>query len=138
MNQAPAPRSVIPLRYVESVDAMRDFYINTLGFEHLMGMVGNDGQLDFGIVQRHGAMLMLARAPSADAVTGGALEIYVEVEDVGGYHDALASRGIALAEPLVDQWWGDRNFAITDPAGHKIWFYQTVAEIQPPPGVKLV
>ena len=138
MATAPNPRSVVPLRYVKSVDTMRAFYLDQLGFQHMMGMVGADGQLDFGIVIREGAMLMLSRPQDASTVTNGALEIYVEVGDVDGYHEELRKRGVPIAKELATQWWGDRNFGVTDPAGHLLWFYQTVGEVKPPPGVKLV
>ena len=130
--------AVIPLRYVPSVDAVRQYYIDSLGFEHMMGVVGKDGQLDFSIVTRTGAMLMLARPQAPDGATAGALEIYVEVTDVDAYHAELAGRGVAIANAPETQWWGDRNFSVVDPAGHKIWFWRTVAEVQPPPGVTLI
>ena len=38
---------VMPMIVVASVDAIRNFYVDTLGFSHVMGMVGKDGQLDF-------------------------------------------------------------------------------------------
>jgi uncharacterized glyoxalase superfamily protein PhnB len=129
---------VIPLRYVQSVDAMRAFYIDRLGFQHMMGMVGADGLLDFGIVVRDGAMLMLSRPQDPGAVTNGAIEIYVEVSDVDGYHNELRGRGIPISRELTTQWWGDRNFGVVDPAGHLLWFYQTVGEMKPPQGMKLV
>ena len=37
---------VMPIIKVESVDTTRDFYVDELGFSHVMGMVGKDGQLD--------------------------------------------------------------------------------------------
>lgn len=132
------PSAVIPLRYVESVDVLRRQYMEQLGFEHMMGMVGQDGQLDFAIVLREGAMLMLARPTDPKLVTRGPLEIYVEVQDVDAYHDELVRRGIAITKPITTQWWGDRNFAITDGVGHLIWFWRTVAEVTPPPGVTLI
>lgn len=138
MNTATKPSSVMPLRYVESVDAMRDFYLDKLGFEHLMGMVGGDGRLDFAIVQRAGAMLMLSRPRDDATLTTGAVEIYIEVDDVDAYHDQLVAAGVAIREAVSTQWWGDRNFAIVDPAGHLIWFWKTVGDMQPPPGVTLV
>lgn len=138
MSQSPASRAVIPLRYVASVDAMRTFYLERLGFQHLMGMVGADGALDFGIVQREGAMLMLSRPQDAKATTTGPMEIYVEVADVDAYHAQLAKGGVAIERALTTQWWGDRNFAIVDPAGHLVWFFQTVAEMKPPQGVKMI
>ncbi len=137
MNAAATPAGVMPLRFVESVDAMRTFYLDKLGFEHLMGVVGKDGQLDFAIVQRAGAMLMLSRPQDGGTLTS-AVEIYVEAEDVDAYHDQLVGDGIAITQPLATQWWGDRNFAIVDPAGHTIWFWKTVGEMQPPAGVTLI
>lgn len=133
-----SPRAVIPLRYVQSVDRMREWYIGKLGFQHMMGLVGGDGQLDFAIVMLDGAMMMLARPENPAAVTGGPLEIYVEVADVDACHGRFAKAGLEMAKPLITQWWGDRNFAVQDPAGHLIWFYQTVGEPAPPAGVKLV
>ena len=109
MNAKPSP-AVIPLRYVASVDAVREYYLDQLGFDHMMGMVGKDGQLDFAIVVR----------------AGGPMEIFVEVEDVDGYHAELAGKGVKIANAPETQWWGDRNFSIVDPAGHTIWFWKTV------------
>lgn len=138
MNATTSASQVMPLRYVASVDAMRAFYLDRLGFEHLMGVVGDDGQLDFCIVQRDGAMMMLSRPGAAGGITQGPVEIYVQAHDVDAFHRELVGRGVAIARGIETQWWGDRNFAVIDPAGHLIWFWQTVAEMMPPPGVRLV
>jgi hypothetical protein len=39
------PAQVIPNIYVDSIEEVRDFYINQLGFAHMMGVVGQDGRL---------------------------------------------------------------------------------------------
>ncbi len=39
MSQSAAGR-VMPMITVKSVDAIRNFYVDTLGFSHVMGMVG--------------------------------------------------------------------------------------------------
>ena len=96
MNTVAKPSSVMPLRYVESVDAMRAFYLERLGFDHLMGMVGADGRLDFAIVQRAGAMLMLSRPQNGATLTSGSIEIYVEVEDVDAATEELRSAGVEI------------------------------------------
>ena len=33
--------------YVDSVEQAREFYVDKLGFTHMMGMLGKDGQMDF-------------------------------------------------------------------------------------------
>lgn len=45
---------------------------------------------------------------------------------------------MAVTEALATQWWGDRNFAVKDPYGYTLWFYQTVGAPTPPPGVTMV
>ena len=146
-----APAQVVPNLIVESVEPLRSFYLEALGFEHRMGMVGKDGKLDFCIVVRSGAMVMLNRAQGEVAgaarrhPTSRPLELYIEVADVDAYHEQVR-RQAAITDALATQWWGDRNFSVTDPYGYKIWFFQNVTDWQtlvssgkvPPPGITLV
>ena len=53
---------LMPMISVDSVDHARSFYIEKLGFSHLMGVLGKDGQLDFCTVTSGGAKIMLMRA----------------------------------------------------------------------------
>jgi uncharacterized glyoxalase superfamily protein PhnB len=138
-----APRTVMPLIAVDSVDALRGFYVEKLGFSHMMGVVGKDGEFDFCTVVRDGAKVMLMRpkepvAGTAPSGTKRPMEIYLEVADVDGLHEAVRQKGVPVTLPLATQWWGDRTFAVMDPYGYQIWFYQTVAEPKPPQGTKVV
>ncbi len=117
MSQSVAGR-VMPMIVVRSVDAIRNFYVDTLGFTHVMGMVGKDGPPSPG-----------GKQP---------VEIYLEVEDVDALHNRLKKNGVAISDPLTLQWWGDRTFKVLDPNGYEIWFYTNVAEPTPPQGAKLV
>jgi uncharacterized glyoxalase superfamily protein PhnB len=108
-----------------------------------MGVVGKDGQFDFCTVMRAGAKVMLMRPqePVEGAGPSAAkrpVEIYLEVSDVDALHDEVRKRGVRVTLPLETQWWGDRTFAVMDPYGYQIWFYQTVAEPRPPQGTKIV
>ncbi len=133
---------VMPIIGVESVDATRDFYVDKLGFTHVMGMVGKDGQLEFVTVILGGARVMFSRAPVADGGTSRAakqpVEIYLQVGDVDDYHDQVRKKGVKISDPLKVQWWGDRTFKVLDPNGYELWFYTNVAEPKPPAGAKLV
>jgi uncharacterized glyoxalase superfamily protein PhnB len=131
--------NVMPMIGVDSVDAVRDFYVDKLGFEHVMGMVGKDGQLDFVTVVRDGARIMFSRAPGAARPAGKQpVEIYLQVDNVDRYHDTVTRNGVTISDPLTMQWWGDRTFKVLDPNGYEIWFYTNVAEPTPPQGAKLV
>jgi uncharacterized glyoxalase superfamily protein PhnB len=132
---------VMPIIAVESVDAVRDFYVDKLGFQHVMGMVGKDGQLDFVTVVLGGARMMFSRAMTGNSQSPSGkkpVEIYLQVDDVDAYHTRVKKNGVKISDPLTLQWWGDRTFKVLDPNGYEIWFYTNVAEPRPPQGAKLV
>ena len=134
---------LMPMISVDSVDQVRAFYVEKLGFSHMMGMLGKDGQLDFCTVTLGGAKVMLTRTQEKmeGTSTGSSkrpVEIYLEVADVDGFHNEVKKKGVKITEALTDQWWGDRTFKVMDPVGYQIWFYQTVGEIKPPQGAKIV
>ena len=133
---------VMPIIAVGSVDAARDFYVGTLGFTHMMGVVGKDGGLDFCSVVLGEAQVMFTRGRPAAAAAGQgqpqAVEIYLEVDDVDAMHARLQKKGVKIVDPLTLQWWGDRTFKIQDPNGYVVWFYTNLSEPKPPQGMKVV
>jgi len=134
---------VMPIITVASVDATRDFYVGKLGFEHVMGVVGKDGQLDFVSVVLDGAQIMFARssspeAPPAPPAARQPVSVYVQVADVDGYHAKVTKSGVKVSDPLKLQWWGDRTFKVLDPNNYEIWFYTNVGEAKPPQGAKVI
>ena len=137
-----APKTLMPIIAVSSVDEVREFYIETLGFDHKMGVVGKDGQFDFVTIVKDGASIMFARAPQPGGKTAAAtkqpVEIYLEVDDVETYHSALKEKKVKITDPLTTQWWGDRTFKILDPNGYELWFFEQVGEPKPPQGIKIV
>src|SRR5262245_56802683 len=107
----------MPIIGVGSVDATRNFYVDRLGFSHVMGMIGKDGQLDFCTVVLGEARILLMRAPGAESAPVGKqpVEIYLEVADVDALHTTLRKSGVAISDALTLQWWGDRTFKVMDP-----------------------
>src|SRR5258707_4059659 len=98
MNKQSAPKQVMPIINVESVDKARNFYVETLGFDHVMGVLGKDGQLDFVTVVLGGARLMFSRPQGAGAAVsaGGEkkpVDIYLEGGDVDAYHAPMKEKG---------------------------------------------
>ena len=135
-------KTVVPIITVRSVDDIRSFYVETLGFDHVRGMVGKDGQLDFCTVAKDGARIMFARARGKSLSTSSEkqpVEIYLEVADVELFFVQLSKKkGVNVSDQLATQWWGDRTFKVMDPYGYEIWFYQTIGEPKPPEGMKIV
>jgi uncharacterized glyoxalase superfamily protein PhnB len=137
-----ASKAVMPMISVDSVDDLRQFYVDKLGFSHMMGVVGKDGQFDFCTVVLDGAKIMLMRPQQplngSQAAASRPVDIYLEVADVDALHEQVRKRGVPVSLPLETKWWGDRTFAVRDPYGYQVWFYQTVAEPKPPAGTKVV
>ena len=137
------PAQLMAMIYIDSVEDARSFYVDKLGFTHMMGMLGKDGLLDFCTVSLGGARIMLMR-PSEEikgttvSTEKRPVELYLEVADVEYYHEQVKKQKVKPTTSLTDQWWGDRTFTVLDPLGYQIWFYQSVAEPKLPAGAKVV
>ena len=141
MNDQPSG-NIMPILFVDSVDEMREFYMEKLGFGHMMGMLGKDGKFDICSMTLGNARIMLSRPqekiPGSAPDSSRPVTIYLEVDNVNNYHEMVENNGVPVKEPLTDQWWGDRTFMVTDPYGYSLMFYQSVGELKPPPGAKIV
>jgi len=137
-------KAVMPIVAVPSVDDIRSYYIETLGFDHVRGVVGEGGHFDFCTVAKDGARIMFARAldgsPGIKPVTvKQPVGIYLEVADVERYFGQLTENiEVKVTDRLTTQWWGDRTFKVMDPNGYEVWFYQPVGAPKPPHGMKIV
>ena len=137
------PAQLMAMINVDSVEDARSFYVDKLGFTHMMGMLGKDGLLDFCTVSLDGARIMLMRPSEGIKGTNATtekrpVELYLEVADVEDYHEQVKKRKIKPATPLTNHWWGDRTFTVLDPFGYQIWFSQNVADPKLPAGAKVV
>lgn len=56
---------------------------------------------------------------------GRGVFIYFSVDDVDKYHQELLKKGLTPSSEPTDQPWGNREFAIKDPNGYKLVFYQS-------------
>jgi uncharacterized glyoxalase superfamily protein PhnB len=55
--------------------------------------------------------------------------IYVpDGEQVDAYYNQAKAQGIAIADEIKTQYWGDRTFTVIDPSGYRIVISQTVHE----------
>lgn len=57
---------------------------------------------------------------------GAGLFLMCKVEDIDGYHQELVGKGLKPSSAPRDWPWGNREFAIKDPDGYKIVFWQKV------------
>jgi hypothetical protein len=70
------------------------------------------------------------RHPPSD-LPGVTHSILVRVDDVYAHHDKARSAGAVIVSPPVDMPFGERQYSVTDPAGHHWTFTQSIADVAP-------
>jgi uncharacterized glyoxalase superfamily protein PhnB len=111
-----------PIPILRSFDEAkaREFYMDFLGFEVIFEhRFEPDLPLYMGV--RRGDCVLHLSEHFGDASPGAALRI--EVEDVDAYCAALNAKDYRHARPgVMQQTWGSRDMAISDPFGNRLVF----------------
>jgi catechol 2,3-dioxygenase-like lactoylglutathione lyase family enzyme len=127
-------QSVTPNLLVRDVKKSTEFYRDVLGFT--MGETVPDKEpFVFVWMKRDEVSVFLNDITAAahdypEAATlppGGTAALFFIVSDVDGYHARVAPRATVIM-PIKTQFYGMREFAITDPDGHIITFAERVSE----------
>ena len=103
-------------------------WFEKLGFESLGAATTPDGSVMHAELARGPARVMLG--PAQGEVGAPGLELYIKLEDgIDDYYRSVTAAGVAIAEELRDQFWGDRSFTVRHPDGYRIMFAQTVRNV---------
>jgi PhnB protein len=126
-------KEVQPILFVSSIERSVEFYQEKLGFDLGFAMTGDGGRMVHASIVNGAVTIMLGYKNPADADQrlGGGAVLYTYVDDVDEYYERVRSSGATLTEEIVDQYWGDRTFTVTDPDGYVLTFAQTVRAFDP-------
>ncbi len=124
---------ITPNLIVSSVDKSLAFYTDELGFARGIN-VPEQPPFVFASVTSGPVEIFLndrstvtKESPQfAGLALGGGNTMFVEVEAIDALYDRIKPR-TNVVMPIVTQWYGMREFAITDPDGYVITFAQRVA-----------
>lgn len=123
---------IVPILAVRDIDASVNFFVEKLGFSEDFRMPGPDGKNAFASVRLSPqAIMMLTLDPSFEKF-GEGLDIVIyppDDKDLDAFYAEVQARGTTIAEPLKDQYWGDRTFVINDPNGYRLTFAKPVKEV---------
>jgi catechol 2,3-dioxygenase-like lactoylglutathione lyase family enzyme len=118
---------IVPVIKCSDLRRSLGFYTEVLDFERKWP--GQDDELALGVVDlvRDGAEIQLSRH-SGDGVFGSLCRVFVD--DVDERYETFRRRGLDTTKrpesPIhtapVDQTWGLREFALTDPDGNNLCF----------------
>ena len=125
--------SVTPNLIVRNIAESTAFYRDVLGFE-IKQTVPDAEPFVFVWLERDGVPVFLNDIkatehdyPEAAALPrGGTAAMFFVITGVDAYHAAVAPKA-KVVMPLKTQFYGMREFAITDPDGHLITFAERVA-----------
>ena len=101
---------IIPLLVYEDIAKAHDFLVNAFGFES-------------GGLQRTPEHNLLAPA-SLPAAGGG---LVVHVDDVDTHFERARTLGAHIESEPADQPYGQREYGVRDPGGHRWWFAQLLS-----------
>ena len=110
---------------VRDVPASIAFYADTLGFS-VRAEMGDP--VDFALLAKDAVTLALVKAEKP-AVADFAC-CYVYVNDVEGVHADCERAGASVVAPLTRHPWGNHDFVIRDPDGHRIAIGQVEHQIR--------
>ena len=125
---------ITPNLIVSSVERSLAFYTDVLGFARGM-TVPEQSPFVFAAVASGPLEIFLndrstvtKESPQmAGLAFGGGNTMFIEVDGIDALHDRIKPN-VTIVMPLVTQWYGLREFAITDPDGYVITFAQRVAQ----------
>jgi uncharacterized glyoxalase superfamily protein PhnB len=125
--------SVTPNLIVRNIAESTAFYRDVLGFE-IKQTVPDAEPFVFVWLERNGVPVFLNDIKAAEhdypaaakLPPGGTAALFFVITGVDAYHAVVAPKA-KVVMPLKTQFYGMREFAITDPDGHIITFAERVA-----------
>ena len=129
-----AVTKITPNLIVSSVERSLAFYTDVLGFTRAMTVPEQSPFVFASVVS--GAVEIFFNDRStvtkespqmAGLAFGGGNTMFIEVDGIDALHDRIKPH-VSIVMPIHTQWYGMREFAITDPDGYVITFAQRVAQ----------
>ena len=120
-------KKITPILFAEEIEPCLKFWTERLGFENTIEVPGGN-KLAFAILQKGGVELMYQTYASAEKdvasirpeVRKGPSFLYVEVQSLDEI--IAATKGVEVVMPVRTTFYGAKEIAIRDPAGHIITF----------------
>ena len=122
----------VPLLVYKDIPRAHDFLVNVFGFEGGGVEYNSQGQAIHGEVRIGGTALWLHRATEEhdldsplSGVSGSGVVVFVD--DVDAHYYRVQKEGVTTDSEPVDQVYGQREYGVRDPEGHRWWFVMPIA-----------
>ena len=122
-NRSMPPGEIIPEIPYADVRQAVDWLCSRFGFSERLRIGDHRAQLSYG--QSSVVITKQGGGPS------GGTAILVRVADVDGHYERAARLGAKILNPPADYPYGERQYSVEDPGGHRWTFSQTVRDVDP-------
>ena len=115
-------QNIFPTLRYDDAKAAISWLKDTLGFEELQVMEGDDGTIEHAelVIAGNAIMVGSARSENDDRFATSRCVTYIVIEDVDAHYEHARSTGAEISMEIVDQPYGSRDYAVNDPEGN-VW-----------------
>jgi uncharacterized glyoxalase superfamily protein PhnB len=129
-NRSIPPTTVVPILSYPDVREAVAWLTAVFGFVERT-RIGESHRAQLGI-GNDGAMIVAERTGLDPSGTGSAAHaIRVRVEDADAMFEHVRARGATVLEPPTERIYGERDFTVEDPGGHRWQFCETLRDVAP-------
>ena len=114
--------AVIPVLGYDDVGAAVAWLCDAFGFTERWRAGSHRAQVGIG----DSAVALTERGES-----GPGAEVIVRIDDVDAHHERARRRGAAILREPADYPYGERQYTVEDPGGHRWTFSETIADVAP-------
>ena len=129
-NRSMPPGTIIPELVYGDLEAAVDWLCQTFGFKERLRIQNHRAQLDFGDAS------VIAVAGYKEGVSQPILcelthSLMVRLVDVDQHYAHVKGSGARILHPPETYPFGERQYTVEDPGGHRWTFTQSVADVAP-------
>lgn len=122
-NRSMPSAVIIPeLPYPDVREAV-EWLCRMFGFTERLRIGNHRAQLSYG----EGSLVATQKSEGSNT----SFSIMVRVEDVNSHYERVKESGAQIISPPADYPYGERQYVVEDPGGHRWTFSQTIADVDP-------
>jgi len=134
INRSSPRATVVPVLVYEDVEKAVDWLCATFGFRERLRATGPGGSVSHAQLDvAEGAVMLGRQGAEFRPPRGGEVSqfLHVRVEDVEAHCEIARRRGARILKPPTDMPFGERQYTVEDPGGHRWTFSQSIADVAP-------
>jgi uncharacterized glyoxalase superfamily protein PhnB len=126
-NRSMPPGTIIPELPYPNVPKTVKWLCDTFGFVERLRIGDHRTQLTFA----EGSIIVTKRQSGPNSSLAGGCTVMVRLSDIDRHFERVEQSTAQIIQPPTDFPYGERQYVVEDPGGHRWVFSQTIADIDP-------